>query len=153
MGFVFGKAGVADGLPDGVADAVPLAGDVDFVTGGETAAELCCVFFVVDDEVCWEAECGGFHAKYVGAEGVEGGALDAASDTALDFAGGAVGEAEAEHSLGSYSACDCHGGAFGEGHCFARANRGHDEDWLLPLVDYTGLKIVEQHVLMISRGG
>ncbi len=125
-GFVSGEAGVADGLPDGVADAVPLAGDVDLVPVGEAAAELCCVFFVVDDEVCWEAECGGFHAEDVGAEGVEGGALDVASDAALDFAGGAVGEAEAEHALGRDAAGDCHGGAFGESHCFARANGGHD---------------------------
>lgn len=152
-GFVFREAGIADGLPDGVADAVPLAGDVDLVTGGEAAAELCCVFFVVDDEVCGEAECAGFHAEDVGAEGVEGGALNVAADAALDFAGGTVGEAEAEHALWCDATGDGHGGALGESHCFARADRCHDEDWRLPLVDYTGLKFVEQHVLMISRQG
>lgn len=84
---------------------------------------------------------------------MESGALDVAADAALHFAGGAVGEAEAKHSLWGDAAGDCHGGAFGESHCFASANRGHDEDWRLPLVDYTGLKFVEQHVLMISRQG
>ncbi len=151
-GFVFRKAGVADGLPDGVTDAVPLAGDVDFVTGGEATAEFGCVFFVVDDEVCGEAECAGFHAEDVGAKGVEGGALDVAANAALYFTSRAVGEAEAEHALGCDAACDGHGGTFCQRHGLSGAYRGHDENWLLPLVDYTGLKFVEQHLLMISRG-
>jgi len=137
-------------LPQDVANAIPLAWDVDLVPVSEAPADFGCVLFVVDDEVGGQAEGVRFCAEDQGAEGVEGGALHAIGQARCDFAGGAVGEAEAEHALGVDAVVDGAGGAFRESHRFASADRGHDEDGLVPVVDDLRLEVIEVHLLMIS---
>ncbi len=84
---------------------------------------------------------------------MEGGALDVFAEARLDFAGGAIGEAEAKHALGLDAVFDGAGGTLGKGHRLAGADRGHDKHGLVPRVDDEGLQVVELHELMITRGG
>ncbi len=81
---------------------------------------------------------------------MEGGALNVSPDAFADLAGCAVGEAEAEHAVRQNAALNGGGSASGEGHGLAGANRGHDEDGLLPLVDDGLLEGVEPHPKRIS---
>lgn len=80
-------------------------------------------------------------------------ALDAIAYAGLHFAGGAVGEAEAEHAFGVNAIVDRPCSTFGKGHGLTGAHWRHDEHRLVPLVYDDSLQVVELHLSMITGGG